>query len=132
MAQEQAAGSSFRLLPGKTYPDYLKRAHNFTLRDVPTINVDENPLDQDWTKGAWDLPPYKSPAFLRGLAASGENLEDFRKLPVYQLAVQRGLIVDDEWAGGPHDKTDFFHDGGSKEQEVSNATGRRSHEGCPR
>ncbi|PTX50119.1 hypothetical protein C8P63_1381 [Melghirimyces profundicolus] len=27
------------------------------------------------------------------------TLEEFRKLPVYRIAVKRGLIKDDEWVG---------------------------------
>lgn len=61
------------------------------------INVDANPLNADWTKRTWDLPPYKSKQFMRLL--KGSTLEDFRKLPVYLFAVEKGVIVDDEWVG---------------------------------
>lgn len=65
------------------------------------INVDESPINQDWTKAArgkiaWDLPPYKSNRFYNGLFTS---LATFRKLPVYKQAVKSGLIKNDEWVG---------------------------------
>lgn len=63
------------------------------------LNPDADPMNADWTKRTWDLPPYKSEEFLRFLRSSGSTLEQFRKLPVYKFAVQKGVIVDDEWVG---------------------------------
>jgi len=60
---------------------------------VIVFNIDALPENQDWVKWTWDLPSYKSEEFLRVV----KDLERFRRLPVYQFAVQRGLIVDDEW-----------------------------------
>lgn len=60
-----------------------------------TIEADANPFNQDWTKQTWDLPPYKSKEFM----ALFPDLDAFRKLPVYQMAVRKGLIKDDEWQG---------------------------------
>jgi hypothetical protein len=53
----------------------------------------------DNMKGAWDLPPYKSPAFMDILARRGIGLAAFRQMPIYRQAVRRGKIVGDEWAG---------------------------------
>jgi hypothetical protein len=49
----------------------------------------------DWTKQAWDLPPYKSAQFLE----INPDLGAFRRTPVYAQAVEAGLILDDEWVG---------------------------------
>ncbi|PTX59590.1 hypothetical protein C8P63_11120 [Melghirimyces profundicolus] len=64
-------------------------------------------------EGSWDLPPYKSPEFIHDLYQSGMTLEEFRKLPVYRIAVKRGLIKDDEWVG-PN-----TWDGGEESKEKS-------------
>jgi hypothetical protein len=60
------------------------------------INIDADPINQDWIKIGWDLPPYKSEEFMRTV----KDLEHFKTLPIYKFAVKRGLIVNDEWAGG--------------------------------
>jgi len=52
-------------------------------------------INADWTKQAWDLPPYKSDAFISLIS----DMKAFRKLPVYAFAVENGLIKDDEWVG---------------------------------
>lgn len=59
----------------------------------------DGPDTADWTKRTWDLPPYKSDEFMGLLRGIGMTLEEFRKLPVYKYAVERGLIKDDEWVG---------------------------------
>jgi hypothetical protein len=59
------------------------------------INIDALPDNQDWLKMTWDLPPYKSEAFL----AAVKDLDAFRKRPVYRFAVGSGLIKDDKWVG---------------------------------
>ena len=33
------------------------------------------------------------------LEGSGSTLEEFLELPVYKFAVEKGVIVDDEWIG---------------------------------
>lgn len=55
--------------------------------------VDSSLYNADWSKQSWDLPAYKSAAFL----SIFPDLEAFRKLPVYQHACDAGLIHDDEW-----------------------------------
>ena len=60
------------------------------------MNIDSEPMNQDWTKQSWDLPPYKSEEFLRLFS----DLKAFRKLPAYKMAVKRGLIEEDEWVEG--------------------------------
>ena len=52
------------------------------------INIDEQPINQDWTKQSWDLPPYGSKEFNELVP----DLEEFKKLPVYKMAVANGLI----------------------------------------
>jgi hypothetical protein len=63
------------------------------------LDIDSEVHNADWTKGAWDLPPYRSEAFMTWLRAVAMTLDHFRTLPVYQNAVATGLIVDDEWVG---------------------------------
>lgn len=58
-----------------------------------TIHPDADLANADWTKKAWDLPPYKSVDFLMLFP----DLDAFRKLPVYAHAVEALLIHDDEW-----------------------------------
>jgi hypothetical protein len=60
-----------------------------------TLSPDADTHSADWTKQSWDLPPYKSPEFME----THSDLDAFRKRPVYQHAVDAGLIVDDEWVG---------------------------------
>lgn len=59
------------------------------------INIDAEPHNQDWIKQTWDLPTYKSDEFLLLF----NDLAAFRNLPVYKMAVKKGLIKDDEWQG---------------------------------
>ncbi len=60
---------------------------------TPTVSIDADLANSDWTKQSWDLPPYKSPEFM----ALFHDLDAFRKSPVYNHAVEAGLIFDDEW-----------------------------------
>lgn len=64
--------------------------------DLETVSIDGDLGDADWTKQTWDLPPYKSPEFMAQIGGPSQ-LDAFRKLPVYQAAVDAGLIMDDEW-----------------------------------
>lgn len=64
------------------------------------ISIDANLENADWTKQSWDLPEYKSPAFMQ-IIGGEEGLEKFRNLPIYRHAVRKGLIVDDGWVGNP-------------------------------
>jgi hypothetical protein len=57
------------------------------------VEMDADLASADWTKTTWDLPPYRSPEFL----VICPDLDAFRALPVYQAAVDSGLIHDDEW-----------------------------------
>jgi len=66
---------------------------------LPLIEPDRLVHNADWTKRRWDLPPYRSKAFMRHLKAMRMSLEQFRRLPVYQFAVQQGLIKGDKWMG---------------------------------
>jgi hypothetical protein len=79
--------------------DWLARYRDGTLTPMVRTNrywsPDETPEGADWTKATWDLPPYKSRAFM----ALIDDLEAFHRLPVYRFAVVSGLIVNDEWNG---------------------------------
>lgn len=66
-------------------------------------NVDALLVNADWTKQTWDLPPYKSDAFFLVIGGK-DRLRNFRKLPVYQFAVEKGLIVKDKWVGDKLEK----------------------------
>ncbi len=64
--------------------------------ELEVVDLDGSIEDADWIKlNSWDLPPYRSREFFA--IVPREELEKFRKLPVYKGAVARGLIVDDEW-----------------------------------
>lgn len=54
--------------------------------------LDSNLEDADWTKRTWDLPKFGSDEFNSFLKFSGQTLEQFKKLPVYKWAVERGEI----------------------------------------
>jgi hypothetical protein len=73
--------------------DILKQ-HEDKLGKAAPFNVDADLDNADWLKTTWDLPPYKSPEFMRVV----HDLDAFRKLPVYRHAVRAGLIVNDQWA----------------------------------
>ena len=68
------------------------------------INIDAKHSNQDWTKRSWDMSPYKSEEFMK----THRDLKAFRKLPVYIFAVERGLIVDDEWVGNKEGYVPFL------------------------
>ena len=62
----------------------------------------ETPENADWIKFRWKgLPPYKSEEFMGILESLGITLTEFRKYPIYIMAVRRGIIKDDEWVGEP-------------------------------
>ena len=63
-----------------------------------SINLDANTEEADWTKQAWDLPPYLSKEFFDAMGPDFD-LDHFKTLPVYLHAVDAGLIHDDEWVG---------------------------------
>ena len=62
-----------------------------------TWDLDATVDGADWIKAAWDLPPYGSKEFFDVIPV--DELDAFRKLPVYKHAVAAGLIHDDEWVG---------------------------------
>lgn len=55
-----------------------------------TINVDADPRNADWPKRTWDLDIHSIEELLEYLDDRGMSVTDFKKLPVYQLAVERG------------------------------------------
>jgi hypothetical protein len=55
--------------------------------------------NSDWLKSVWPLPPYGSKAFLEQLEESGTTIAQFKRMPVYTMAVANGVIVDDKWVG---------------------------------
>ena len=63
------------------------------MADLEVVSIDADLHNADWTKQSWDLPPYRSPEFMQQFP----DLEAFRKRPIYQHAVDQGLIMDDEW-----------------------------------
>ena len=52
--------------------------------------------EAEWPRRTWNLPPYKSQAFMQWVSERG-GLDWFRASFAYRWAVERGLIVDDEW-----------------------------------
>ena len=61
-----------------------------------TINLDADTESADWTKSAWDLPPYNSKEFFEAMGPDFDPAH-FQTLPIYKNAVAAGLIHDDEW-----------------------------------
>lgn len=49
-----------------------------------------------WPRRTWDMPPYKSTAFMEWVSGRG-GLEAFRASCAFRWATERGLIVDDVW-----------------------------------
>jgi hypothetical protein len=70
------------------------------MRANMSYHLDQDLTNADWTKTRWDLPAYKSPAFFSLVT----DLEQFRTLPVYRYAVEKGWIVNDEWVGPSNPK----------------------------
>lgn len=68
------------------------------MSDLPTIEIDADPGNADWTKTTWDLPPYDSKEFFE-LMGTDFDPEAFKQSAVYKAAVANGLILDDEWIG---------------------------------
>jgi len=66
--------------------------------------LDDSIENADWIKQTWDLPPYLSPEFF--LIVPYEDLDKFRKRPVYKNAVSQGLIHDDQWMADWCEPTD--------------------------
>lgn len=56
-------------------------------RDIPEVNLDEDPDNADWTKQEWDLPFPPDPSderFRKWLAAQGLTFEEFQRLPAWR------------------------------------------------
>lgn len=62
------------------------------MRKSITIEIDRDLKNADWTKQKWDLPEYKSEEFFELLKLSKMTLKDFKKLPVYKAAKDRGEV----------------------------------------
>lgn len=75
---------------------YQEDPHEDEAPTRETVSIDADLINADWPKQAWDLPPYGSADFLSAIGGPGQ-LEAFKKLPVYNHAVEQGLIHDDEW-----------------------------------
>lgn len=54
------------------------------------LNIDSLIENADWTKTKWDLPKYKSKEFFELLKLSKMTLTQFKKLPIYKAAKNRG------------------------------------------
>ncbi len=68
---------------------------------------DEN---NDWIKAGWTLPPYRSEVFNKYLEDSGTTIQEFKRMPVYAMAVSNGMIVDDEWVGRHNWSVPYYND----------------------
>lgn len=65
--------------------------------------IDNSDRNGDWMRASWDLSPYMSAAFMEEIEQAGVSIDEFRNMPMYIMAVQRGMIVDDEWTGAMFD-----------------------------
>lgn len=61
------------------------------------FNIDESPINRDWTRSEWNIPAYRSKAFFQWLAKNSLTLVAFKQTAKYRLAVLEGLIVNDKW-----------------------------------
>lgn len=107
------------------------------------LNLDARLKNADWTKEEWNLPPYKSDEFYEEIEKAGLTLEDFKRLPKYEFAVEQGLIEDDEWAGKSLQEQDIFDEliikGDSKDDAIfdglivkgGSGSGNWGHQGLP-
>jgi len=66
------------------------------MKDKP-LNIDECPYNREWLHSRWNLPPYKSEAFVKELKQLGLTLSEFKLTAMYERAVEEGKIVDDKW-----------------------------------
>ncbi len=71
--------------------------------EVYDLNLDEVDTNADWTKQGWDLPPYGTEEFAAWLEQQGLSLATFQRLPIYRIAVKRGIIRDGKWIGRPQE-----------------------------
>ena len=69
---------------------YAKKATSSS--DSNRKNIDQDINNADWCKQYWDLPKFGSIEFMGYLKASGRTLEQFKLLPVYKHAINKGLI----------------------------------------
>jgi len=61
------------------------------------LNLDADLIFSDWTKQTWDLPfEYGSEEFYEWLEGNGMTLAEFKKLPVYTLALRSGSISEEK------------------------------------
>lgn len=63
------------------------------------VKMDFNVESADWIKQSWPFAPYRSERFMEMLKRLEVSLESFKALPIYKRAVERGLIINDEWRG---------------------------------
>lgn len=61
------------------------------------FNIDESPLNRDWTKSEWTRPAYKTDAFFKSIADDKLSLTEFKQSAMYLRAVRDGAIVNDRW-----------------------------------
>ena len=63
------------------------------------MGIDTYQENADWLQARWYLPPYKTGEFFEHIESAGMTLDGFKRTRVYQEAVSKGLIVEDEWTG---------------------------------
>ena len=61
------------------------------------FNIDESPLNRDWTKSKWILSPYRSKPFFKELEERHQSITEFKQSAMYIRAVRDGWIVNDKW-----------------------------------
>ncbi|MGH7503410.1 MAG: hypothetical protein ACREL7_16910 [Longimicrobiales bacterium] len=54
-----------------------------------TINIDEDPVNRDWTRQRWDLPARNVRELRAYLREHGMTVEQFKQMPVYTLNVTK-------------------------------------------
>lgn len=64
------------------------------MSELPTIDLDAEDINADWTKRTWDLPQPGTPEFENWMRENGLTLEDVKKLPAYRFAKPGTVNVD--------------------------------------
>ena len=85
-------------------------------QEIQTVYPDRDARNADWPKVSWDIAPYRSPEFMAQIISMGLTLEQFKRLPIYQFAVDGGLIVGDRWQGGDMHSGQEPHGEGATEE----------------
>lgn len=90
------SAKKYRHSPKQPAQKSLSPTVPLTTEQMPVLNVDADLVNADWTKQAWNLPPYGSPLFNAYLRRAHMTVAQFERLPVYwhfQQKNQKALVT---------------------------------------